>query len=151
MEIIPDIETYMPLLTKGASIPRQYFFKVANSLLPTFNEQYMEQLANHRVKHLPEEKKFGITKEVYEQLKSANIVRIGESKAYGGYVIRTKSRKDRKPVKKLTPKFKRPDLNSLFDSYGSSDLGKLSKNTKPGGAPTGKRQSPPPKPGLFGT
>lgn len=56
----------------------------------------MEQLANHRVKTTSEEKKFAISKDVYESLKSANIVRIGESEAYGGYMIRTKARKERK-------------------------------------------------------
>lgn len=50
----PEFEQYMPFLPDNVAPPRQYFFTVANSLLPNFAEQYLEILEEHRREHVPE-------------------------------------------------------------------------------------------------
>lgn len=51
----PEFEEYMPHLVENQAPPRDYFFTVANSLIPNFSEQYLELLERHRAQIIPED------------------------------------------------------------------------------------------------
>lgn len=75
-------------------------------MISDFHVQYMTMLEEHRHANVPEDQTMEISKEAYNMLKGANIIKIGKAKSFGGYVVSTKKRTERKKAKKIKPTFK---------------------------------------------
>lgn len=104
-EKVPELMDYLPDLRIGQSPPKDYFFRVVNTLVPDFSTQYLEMIEHHREEHQPEDKTLMITNEAYQLLEQAHIPKLGKKRNFGGYIINVRERRERQRKPQINPDF----------------------------------------------
>lgn len=78
---------------------------VAAALIPEFCEQYMETLEGYKREQLEEEKTLEVSAEAMRLLREARIPKLGKKKSFGGFVINTRERHERRRRDRINPDF----------------------------------------------
>lgn len=65
----------------------------------------MKQVEKFKSDAVPVEKTIKISEEMFSLLTSKKGITMGKSEAFGGYIVSSKKRKERKKIQKVVPKF----------------------------------------------